>query len=120
MRAWQYSQRGSPRNAISVNDSAPMPTIQATNQVLVRVAYVGMNQTFSDILMRIPTPFRPTTTCELDFCGVVVEAGTSVNLEFKPGTRVFGSLDDMRHIREGLGAMAEYVVVQEKIGRAHV
>lgn len=98
MRAWVSREAGGP--ATLVLEEMPVPEPRA-NEVLVRVAAVGVN--FPDSLLirdryqiKPPRPFVPGS----EFCGVVENASVST---LRRGDLVIGSC--------GWGAMADYIVV---------
>jgi len=62
----------------------------------------------SFILPKYPIP-------ELDFSGTIIQTGPLVAARFKTNTKVFGSLIPLKTVLSGKGALAEYIVVNEKI-----
>ena len=98
MRAWVSHEAGGPATLVLEEMRVPEPR---ANEVLVRVAAVGVN--FPDSLLirdryqiKPPRPFVPGS----EFCGVVENAGVS---RLHRGDVVIGGC--------GWGAMADYIVV---------
>ena len=114
MKAWLATRLGTPRQAMRLQTSHPVPPPPTTgSDILVRVAFAALNPAdvgFMSFLSPFLLPFRRTPVPGLDFSGVVVAAGPDSSLEI--GTRVCGAMSVGLHARN-VGSLAEYVVVPE-------
>ncbi|MCJ1312756.1 zinc ion binding [Agyrium rufum] len=112
MRAWTYSRRGTPREVLILTPDHPVPPFPTGSNLLVRVAYAGMNPDGPMIMSMVPPLLSKTRTPELDFSGLIESAGPSVPKDLVAGTRVFGTINPFTSsLLYGYGAMAEFVLV---------
>jgi NADPH:quinone reductase-like Zn-dependent oxidoreductase len=106
MRCVQYERFGD-ESVLQVRD-APVPP-PAAGEVQVRVSFASLNpvdfKLRAGLLRLLGKPERPAITGK-DFAGTVSALGLSVS-GFRPGQRVFGSVNAMG----GAGACAEYVAL---------
>ncbi|KAF2455448.1 putative oxidoreductase [Lineolata rhizophorae] len=117
MRAWAYKKRGTPPNVLSLTEAMKKPTLPSDSSVLVQVAYTALNPVGAYVMQLVPECLRAKGTQfvpEMDFSGTIVEVGPGVpsERELDVGTSVFGSVDVKAHVRQGAGALAEYVAVE--------
>ncbi len=118
MKAITRNQYGSPDVLELKEIDEPVPK---NDELLIRVYTTTVNRTDCGILRGKPFPIRfftgllkPSTLVPgTDFAGKVVGIGGAVK-DFKVGDRVWG-LDD-----EGLSSHAEYMVIRESRGVAHM
>jgi NADPH:quinone reductase-like Zn-dependent oxidoreductase len=110
MKAWTYSQAGSPRQVLSLK-TVPSPKPPTGDQVMIKVAYCALQFGDLKIMKLIPTLFRPRDSRPgVEYSGTIVAAGTSVASHLSVGTRVFGVLDSKALIM-GSGALCEYICI---------
>jgi NADPH:quinone reductase-like Zn-dependent oxidoreductase len=114
MRAWTYSKAGPPSTVLTLRSDIPLPTLKTPNDVLVRVSHTALHPGSSIIMQLCPSIFRASPAIpETEFSGTVISTGCAVApaRELIPGTRVFGSVLVGPHVRTGVGALAEWLVV---------
>ncbi|KAJ9643363.1 hypothetical protein H2199_004042 [Coniosporium tulheliwenetii] len=117
MRAWTHSRAGTPSTVLSLSSSHPVPMLTSPASVLVRISHAALNPGGSIMMQLCPSILRSFPAVpELDFSGTVVAVGGSIpeplKDELQPGAAVFGSVPVSLHLKAGMGALAEYVVVQ--------
>lgn len=102
---------------ISISHTEPLPTISSPYDVVVRVLAVALNPI--DYKM-VTHSFVPGNMVGCDFCGVIIEKGTSVVHEL--GTRVCGasfpysqSLDGERSSHKRSGAFATFLLTDSRL-----
>jgi NADPH:quinone reductase-like Zn-dependent oxidoreductase len=111
MRAWQWTQcTDTLENAITLNESAPLPTskrLLANGEVLIQVHAAALNPVDYKLAelpvvgrMAIPKPAIPG----LDFAGKVVQVAPDCNV--KVGEMVFGKLEP----KQQFGTLGEYII----------
>ncbi|KAH7073463.1 chaperonin 10-like protein [Paraphoma chrysanthemicola] len=111
MRAYIHTARGSPSTVLQPT-TLPKPSMSSPTQLLIRTTHCALNPGASILLHLLPFLFRSSPAIpELDFSGVVQDAGSDV-AEIKVGDEVFGSILVGQHIRSTSGALAEYIVVE--------
>lgn len=118
MRRFYRSEYGGPEVLRAEEAVIPQP---AAGELLIRVAYAGVNRTdsgfltglpkFARIFLGFPKPKAKVLGCE--FSGKVVAVGAGV-LRFQVGDRVFG-FDDAR-----FGGFADYLCLPEKTSVTHL
>ncbi|ESK86129.1 zinc alcohol dehydrogenase [Moniliophthora roreri MCA 2997] len=112
MRAWTHIRSGKPSEVLTLS-SIPEPLASAYSEcsVVVQVHYAALNPGGSIMLHLCPFLFRNRNVPaipELDFSGVIVSSGTD---RFSPGDEVFGSIPVKNHLKDGSGALAEFVCI---------
>ena len=122
MRAYTHNMRGHPSDTLNLS-SRPIPTLQNTktphsSQILVKISHCALNPGASIIMQLLPFFFRTSPSIpEMDFSGTIQEISSGGASEAEGetpltgGTKVFGSVPVGRHVRNGVGALSEYVVV---------
>jgi NADPH:quinone reductase-like Zn-dependent oxidoreductase len=115
MRAWTHTRRGPPSFVLKQAE-IPVPELNNSASVLVRISHAALNPGSSILMHTIPFLFRSAAAVpETDFSGEIVSVGESIpedrKKEIQPGTAVFGSIPVPYHLRTGIGALAEYAVV---------
>lgn len=112
MRAWAYTSRGTPGEVLRLRTDLPkpLPAELHADEVIVKVAYVALDQGQSVIMRVFPhfnsKPWFPG----LDFSGVVEAVGSNVT-HVQPGDPVFGSPDPKAFLKWGRkynGMLVEY------------
>jgi reticulon-4-interacting protein 1, mitochondrial len=120
MRAWTYSRRGSPLKVLSLTHSHPRPSNPPKNHILVRVTHAALNPSAAMLMKILPNPRGTPRVAEMDFSGLVEEAGENVRAELqRPGTRVFGATYQgkvqVALLRVEQGTMCEYIVAHQDL-----
>lgn len=120
MRAWTYnSAKGGLEKALYLDETAPPPpkSLLTPNAVLVQVIYMSVNQ-FDCKLAELGVLARPVAPPPahpgMDFSGRVVLAGAAA-ATYRPGQLVYGRIEPNKY-----GTLAEYVIVKNGDGLAHV
>ncbi|MCJ1310844.1 hypothetical protein MMC25_004511 [Agyrium rufum] len=112
MRAWTYSNRGTPREVLTLKPDQAVPSSPTGSDLLIRVAYAGMSPNGPLLMSMIPPLLSKTRIPELDFSGLIAAAGPMAPGDLIPGTRVFGTVNPFTlAILYGQGSMAEFVLV---------
>ena len=114
MRAWIHSLAGKPAAVLTLSADVETPTLVSGTDVLVRVTHAALNPGASIMMQLCPSILRHHPAIpELDFSGIIVATGSAVSdsRNLAAGTPVFGSVPVAAHVRAGVGAMAEYIVV---------
>jgi NADPH:quinone reductase-like Zn-dependent oxidoreductase len=120
MRAWTYTQRGSPLSVLNLTNIAT-PHSVPPNHVQIKVTYCSLNPTSTMLMKLLPNPFGHIRVPELDFAGVITSNGSNapslrVRNQLTPGTRVFGAtygtpVDLL--LERVTGTLTEYIIVHE-------
>lgn len=115
MRAWVYRTKGKPADVLRREDDYPKPEPSAT-QVLVRVNAASFNPVFWKVMGTPPMKYMQTTPAvpEGDFAGTV-EGGNLEGTGLKVGDEVFGLVPAQQSMKDGKGALAEYLVVDRDV-----
>lgn len=114
MRAWTQSSAGHPSEVLSLENDVPVPTIKSPDEILIRVSRAALHPGASIIMQICPFMLRSKPAIpETDFSGTIVSVGENVtdSHNLSAGMHVFGSIPVGRHVREGCGALAEFIVV---------
>ena len=114
MRGWTQSRAGHPSQVLSISEITRPALIDSDNEVLIRISHAALNPGGSIILQLCPFLFRTNPSiAEMDFSGIIVDAGTATEQseQLGKGDKVFGSVDAGKHIKDGIGSLAEFVVV---------
>lgn len=108
MRAWTYSASGKHRQILS-NKDIPSPNPPKGDEVLIKVAYAGLNPGDTKAMRLIPTLLRPKNSIPgQDYSGTIISLGPSAPPNLVVGMRVFGMMD-IGAIFRGDGTLAEYI-----------
>ncbi|KAH8588153.1 hypothetical protein B0O99DRAFT_525532 [Bisporella sp. PMI_857] len=114
MRAWKYSNNGTPSNVLSLDAKFPAPQAPTGGELLIRVSHAALNPVGAVTMATVPSIIRRCPAVpEIDFSGVVVAAGPTAPVQFPAGARICGSYTVAVN-RKGLGSLAEYIVVSEE------
>jgi reticulon-4-interacting protein 1, mitochondrial len=115
MTAWTHTSAGIPSKVLQLSPDVTLPgKFSATDDVLVRVTHAALNPGGSIMMQLCPMFFRAKPAIpELDFSGEIVAIGSEVPVSraLSVGSPVFGSISIESHLRLGVGALAEYVIV---------
>ena len=114
MRAWIHVCAGKPIDVLTFSSDVKTPSILSPTDVLVRTSHAALNPGASIMMQLCPSFLRHRPAIpELDFSGTIADVGTAVpgSRKLVPGTPVFGSVGVASHLRGGVGALAEYIVV---------
>lgn len=114
MRAWIHSSAGPPAKVLSFSSDVPTPTIRNPTDVLVHINHAALNPAGSILMQLCPSFLRAKPAIpEMDFSGTLVAAGASAleSGRLAIGDAVFGSVGVGKHIKEGSGSLADFVVV---------
>lgn len=122
MRAWQYTSAPSAGldKALHLNDIAtpPAPSALTPDAVLMRVHYMSVNPAdykVAELRLLARALVSLPASPGMDYSGRVVAAGTNMTAKYQPGDLVFGRVEPSK-----FGTMAEYIVVKNAEGIAHV
>ena len=113
MRVWSYNKRGRPREILQLHETRPLPPLPGPDQVLVKVHYVGMNPSLSDIVMPMVKPWGLERVTEIEYSGTVIAAGSNTDSLLTKGRGVFGAIHDQKHIWYGAGVMQDYLLLNK-------
>ena len=115
MRAWSYSRPGKHRDIVALN-RIPSPPPPKNDEVLIKVAYSGLNPGDVKVMWLFPSFLRPKNSVPgQDYSGIIIARGPKAPSEFSIGLKVFGMLD-MAALFKGRGTLCEYVVQSAKTG----
>ncbi|KAI1358712.1 hypothetical protein F5Y08DRAFT_332904 [Xylaria arbuscula] len=115
MRAWVYSKAGkSLASALTLNTAARRPPVPLpADRLLVRVTHMSPNPADHKIpemghLASLALTRSFTATPGMDYAGIVEEVGAKLTTtnkpSYKPGDRVFGTVD-----KTAFGSLGEYI-----------
>jgi reticulon-4-interacting protein 1, mitochondrial len=111
MKAWTFSRRGHPLNTLELS-TVPTPEVSSLkdDEVLVKISHASLNL-FSSLLAWVVPSFVRTkpSVLEMDFSGRIVGIGKSIS-NVSVGDDVFGVIQGDHHLKQGRGALAEYVI----------
>ena len=93
----------------AVLDIRPLPKLRP-GYLLVKVVAVAINP--SDVLMIDLKIAPPGSLAGADYAGVVLEVGSNVQRDFKPGHRVCGASRNVDPRQPENGTFAEYIVAK--------
>ncbi|KAK4150468.1 hypothetical protein C8A00DRAFT_46150 [Chaetomidium leptoderma] len=117
MKSWSATSFGTPRQALTLNPSIPLPTPNLTSTstaLLLKITHVSLNPADLVLLRSLPPwlPFRRAPVPGCDFAGEIVALGGAVpdELGLAVGDRVCGALG-LAGVALGRGTLAEFVVV---------
>jgi reticulon-4-interacting protein 1, mitochondrial len=116
MLAWIQSRAGRPSEVLSLSSDVPTPATKEPTDVLIRISHAALNPGASIMMQLCPFFFRSNPSIpELDFSGTLVAAGSTAlkSGRLVVGDSVFGSVGTEKHIKEGSGSLAQFVVVPE-------
>ncbi|GAA5851724.1 hypothetical protein JCM9279_004384 [Rhodotorula babjevae] len=115
MRAWVFRTKGQPADVLHLEADYPKPA-PAAGQVLVRVRACGTNPIGYKTMSSVPFRYMQTTPAvpEHDFSGVV-EGGELDDSGLQLGDEVFGMVPGQVTMKNGKGALAEYVVCDKEL-----
>lgn len=120
MRAWAYSNVATGlEKSLSRSEAASPPPKSALSptSVLVQVLYMSINPAdykLAELGLLARALISPPASPGMDYAGRVVRAGASM-ATFQPGELVFGRIEPNKY-----GTLAEYIVVKNSDGIAHV
>ncbi|KAF2241743.1 NAD(P)-binding protein [Trematosphaeria pertusa] len=113
MKAWTYSRAGPHRQVLSLN-TIPSLKPPTGDQVLVKVAYSGLNYGDLKSMKMIPSIFRAKNSVPaMDWSGTILAVGPSAPPSLVVGMKVFGVLA-MEAIFTGQGTLREYMCISTK------
>ncbi|KAK4248283.1 hypothetical protein C7999DRAFT_40560 [Corynascus novoguineensis] len=125
MRSWTATSRGTPRQALILLSTAPIPSLPAgdfsSSFVLIKITHVSLNPADLATLKLLPPwlPFRRAPVPGLDFAGEVVALGGRSSEKdgdevgsLRVGDRVCGAVG-LREVAAGRGTLAEYVLLDQ-------
>ncbi|CED84054.1 Zinc-binding oxidoreductase [Phaffia rhodozyma] len=108
-QVWFQTKRGSNTNAIELNTQAPIPALEP-EFVLVKVHSVALNPVGYKMMPALPSFARKyPSILEFDLAGTVVDPNGST---FNVGDKVFGICPADDNIKDGKGALGQYVLVK--------
>jgi NADPH:quinone reductase-like Zn-dependent oxidoreductase len=108
MKAWSYSRAGSHRQVLS-QSTVPTPKAPTGDQVLIKIAYSGLNYGDFKSMTMVPSILRPKNSIPaMDYSGTIVAVGSLVPSHLSIGVRVFGVLETSA-VFIGHGSMCEYM-----------
>ncbi|RAK71986.1 uncharacterized protein BO72DRAFT_521834, partial [Aspergillus fijiensis CBS 313.89] len=101
----------------------PSTTLSTETSLLIRTSHIALHPGATHMMQLLPAWTRHFPAVpETDFSGTVVSTGARVPLVpppppnahrfFPPGTAVFGSISVAQHLKNGAGALGEYLVVE--------
>jgi NADPH:quinone reductase-like Zn-dependent oxidoreductase len=93
----------------AVMHTRPLPKLRP-GYFLVKVVAVALNP--SDVLMIDLKLAAPGSLAGADYAGTVIEVGSDVQRDFKPGDRVCGASRNVDSRQFENGTFAEYIVVK--------
>ena len=115
MIGWTFS-RGPYQKVLKLSKNIPTPPPPSKSNILIRVSYAALNPAGPLLISLFPSFILPKYPIpEVDFSGTIVQTGPLVAARFKPNTKVFGCLTPVKTVLSGKGALAEYIVLNEKI-----
>jgi NADPH:quinone reductase-like Zn-dependent oxidoreductase len=115
MIGWTFS-RGPYQKVLKLSKNIPTPPPPSKSNILIRVSYAALNPAGPLMISLLPSFILPKYPIpELDFSGTIIQTGPLVAARFKPNTKVFGCLTPVKTVLSGKGALAEYIVLNEKI-----
>lgn len=126
MRAWTYRTKGLPSTTVKLETDfrTPQPSDLGPDDVLVEVHYVAFNGGITLGIKGLrPRPFAfflrqqdRVAIVEIEFAGRLIAAGRNVlsdtgscRKDLRLGELVIGSVNPFKSLRDGSGALAEYV-----------
>lgn len=112
MQAWVYHKQGHPDEVLHKEDR-PLP-VPSSSQILVKVRCAALNPVGYKTMMYFPSIIKNITkpaSPEMDVAGVVVGKGGGVT-SFKEGDEVYGIIREANYSKSGLGAMAQYTILE--------
>ncbi|GAA5887334.1 hypothetical protein JCM5296_007102 [Sporobolomyces johnsonii] len=114
MKAWVFHQKGQPADVLKLVEPYPKPEPKG-DQVLVKVHAVALNPVSWKAMTVAPIKWMQKTPAipESDLSGVI-EAGDLTASDLHVGDAVFGFKPADQVIRSGMGALAEYTLVDKK------
>ncbi|KAF2184853.1 NAD(P)-binding protein [Zopfia rhizophila CBS 207.26] len=111
MKAWTFSKAGPHRKVLTLTPNLPTPAAPTGNQVLIKIAYSGLNPADTKVMNIIPTFLRKSVSIPgMDFSGTIIGAGPSAPENLKVGTKVFGALPRKAPFA-GYGTLCEYICI---------
>ncbi|GAA5942609.1 hypothetical protein JCM3775_003655 [Rhodotorula graminis] len=115
MRAWVYRTKGKPADVLRLEDDYPKPE-PAQGQLLVSLRAVSTNPVFFKTMGMAPMRYMQRVPCvpEGDFSGVVA-GGSLDGTDLKLGDEVFGIVPAQITMKNGKGALAEYLVCDKDL-----
>ncbi|OJJ95751.1 hypothetical protein ASPACDRAFT_1891578 [Aspergillus aculeatus ATCC 16872] len=123
MKTYTFAHPGPPSTTLHLNPTHPTPTLSTETSLLIRISHMALHPGATHMMQLLPawTQHFPAVP-ETDFSGIVLSTGTRVPLTpppppdahrfFPPGTAVFGSISVGQHLKNGTGALTEYLVVE--------
>ncbi|KAF1952662.1 GroES-like protein [Byssothecium circinans] len=109
MKAWAYSRAGPHRQVLS-QTTIPTPKAPTGDQVMIKVAYSGLNYGDVKTMAMMPSIFRNNAVPAMDYSGTIIAVGPSVPSHLSVGTRVFGILETLAMFK-GIGSLCEYMCI---------
>lgn len=110
MQAWTYSTKGPHREVLKIN-TIPTPKPPSGGNVLIKVAYSGLNPGDVKVMKTIPQLLRPKMSMPgMDYSGIIVARGPSAPANLPIGERVFGMLAT-KSLFLGHGTLCEYITL---------
>ncbi|GAA5898782.1 hypothetical protein JCM8208_005394 [Rhodotorula glutinis] len=115
MRAWVYRNKGKPADVLRLEDDYPKPE-PVKGQLLVEVRAASLNPVHSKTMGMAPMKYMQRVPCvpESDFSGVVA-GGSLDGTDLKLGDEVFGIIPAQVSMKNGKGALAEYLVCEKSL-----
>lgn len=115
MRAWVYRTKGSPADVLRLEDDYPKPE-PTGGQLLVATRAVSCNPVHWKTMGVAPMKYMQRVPCvpESDFSGVVA-GGSLDGTDLKLGDEVFGIIPAQVSMKNGKGALAEFLVCDKEL-----